>query len=153
MAKKIVIEILDKVVVAKNDVHPSNRCFFFFKYLDQKFFECATVPKSWFYVRFMKKNINQGIISKLENIEVHNEIYLPPMLKKLSEIKTGRTVRINSFSNNDLFLKLMEMGCLPGENVVIEKVAPMGDPISIRVAGYSLSLRLNEAETILVDEE
>jgi ferrous iron transport protein A len=74
------------------------------------------------------------------------------MLKKLSEIETGKKVRINSFEANDIFLKLMEMGCLPGEIVIIEKVAPLGDPISIKVAGYSLSLRLNEAETILVED-
>jgi ferrous iron transport protein A len=74
------------------------------------------------------------------------------MLKKLSDIETGKQVRINSFEANDIFLKLMEMGCLPGEIVSIEKVAPLGDPISIKVSGYSLSLRLNEAETILVEE-
>jgi ferrous iron transport protein A len=74
------------------------------------------------------------------------------MLKKLSEVKTGKTVRIHSFEKNDIVLKLMEMGCLPGEIVSVEKVAPMGDPISIRVAGYNLSLRLDEAETILVED-
>jgi len=74
------------------------------------------------------------------------------MLKKLSEVKAGKTVRINSFIKNDVFLKLMEMGCLPGEMICIEKIAPFGDPISIRVSGYHLSLRLNEAETILVEE-
>ncbi len=42
--------------------------------------------------------------------------------------------------------------CLPGEMVCIEKVAPFGDPISIKVSGYRLSLRLNEAETILVED-
>ena len=74
------------------------------------------------------------------------------MLKKLSDVKTGKLVRINSFIKNDIFLKLMEMGCLPGEIIRIEKIAPLGDPISIKVSGYSLSLRLNEAETILVEE-
>lgn len=74
------------------------------------------------------------------------------MIKKLSEVKPGKNVRINSFNQTDIFLKLMEMGCLPGEIVHVEKIAPLGDPISIHVAGYSLSLRLNEAETILVEE-
>lgn len=74
------------------------------------------------------------------------------MLKKLSDIKSGKSVRIDSFINTDIFLKLMEMGCLPGEIISIEKIAPMGDPISIKVSGYFLSLRLNEAETILVEE-
>jgi ferrous iron transport protein A len=46
----------------------------------------------------------------------------------------------------------MEMGCIPGEIVIVEQIAPLGDPISIRVAGYSLSLRKNEANQILLDE-
>ena len=74
------------------------------------------------------------------------------MLKKLSEIKAGKSVKINSFKNDIIFLKLMEMGCLPGEIITLEKIAPLGDPISIKVSGYHLSLRLNEAETILVEE-
>jgi ferrous iron transport protein A len=74
------------------------------------------------------------------------------MLKKLTEIPVGKRVKINSFGKSDIILKLMEMGCLPGEIVTIEKIAPLGDPISIRVTGYMLSLRLNEAATILVEE-
>jgi ferrous iron transport protein A len=73
-------------------------------------------------------------------------------MKRLSQIKQGRTVKIVSFENNELFLKLMEMGCLPGEKVRIEQVAPLGDPISIAVSGYNLSLRLNEAHSIFVEE-
>lgn len=74
------------------------------------------------------------------------------MEKKLSEIKAGRTVVIKSFSNDDIFIKLMEMGCVPGEKVIVEQIAPLGDPISIFVSGYHLSLRINEAENILVEE-
>lgn len=73
-------------------------------------------------------------------------------MKKLSEIKAGRTVVIHSFEKDDIFIKLMEMGCVPGEKVKVEQIAPLGDPISITVAGYNLSLRLNEAEMILVEE-
>lgn len=43
------------------------------------------------------------------------------------------------------------MGCVPGEIISIDKIAPLGDPISIQVAGYLLSLRLSEAEHILVE--
>ena len=45
----------------------------------------------------------------------------------------------------------MEMGCVPGENILVDQIAPFGDPISIKVAGYLLSLRLNEAEDIEVE--
>ena len=75
------------------------------------------------------------------------------MYKKLSEIKIGKEVIIRAFENEDIFLKLMEMGCVPGEKITVDKIAPFKDPISVTVAGYSLSLRLDEAEHILVEEE
>lgn len=74
------------------------------------------------------------------------------MQKRLSEVKLGDTVIINSFKNDEIFLKLMEMGCLPGEKVTVDQIAPLKDPISILVSGYRLSLRLNEAEHVIVDE-
>ena len=70
---------------------------------------------------------------------------------KLSELKIGQNAIIKSFSSKEIFLKLMEMGCLPGEEVFVEKIAPMGDPISISISGYHLSLRLNEAEQVIVE--
>ena len=72
--------------------------------------------------------------------------------KKLSEVKIGKSVIIHSFESDDLFLKLMEMGCVPGEKITVEQIAPFKDPISISVSGYQLSLRLNEAEHIIVEE-
>ena len=47
-------------------------------------------------------------------------------------------------------VKLMEMGCLPGAEVTISNIAPLGDPIAINVAGYQLSLRKQEASTIIL---
>lgn len=73
-------------------------------------------------------------------------------MKKLSDIRVGKSVVIREFSNNDIFIKLMEMGCIPGEIIKVEQIAPLGDPISISVVGYNLSLRINEAENILVEE-
>lgn len=75
------------------------------------------------------------------------------MKKRLSEISVGKTAVISSFENDVIFLKLMEMGCVPGEKVKIDQAAPLGDPISISVAGYHLSLRLDEAEMIWVEED
>lgn len=74
-------------------------------------------------------------------------------MKKLSELKIGESGIIHSFENDDIFLKLMEMGCIPGELITVEQVAPLGDPISISVAGYQLSLRMNEADTIFIASE
>ena len=73
------------------------------------------------------------------------------MIVRLSELKPGQEGIIKEFNNNDIFLKLMEMGCVPGERIHLEQVAPLGDPISVSVSGYHLSLRLNEAEHILVE--
>lgn len=73
------------------------------------------------------------------------------MIARLSDLKPGQAGIIKEFINNDIFLKLMEMGCVPGEKILLEQIAPLGDPISVNVAGYHLSLRLNEAEHILVD--
>lgn len=73
-------------------------------------------------------------------------------MKKLSEIGIGKKVIIKSFEKDDIFIKLMEMGCILGETIRVEQIAPLGDPISIIVSGYYLSLRLNEADQILVEE-
>jgi ferrous iron transport protein A len=69
---------------------------------------------------------------------------------KLSQLKPGEQGTICEFKDSDIYIKLMEMGCVPGENILLEQIAPMGDPISVTVAGYRLSLRLNEAENIIV---
>lgn len=73
-------------------------------------------------------------------------------MKRLSEINPGITVRIKEIEDNDFYLKLMEMGFIPGETVKILQIAPLGDPISVTVAGYNLSLRLNEADNVLVED-
>jgi ferrous iron transport protein A len=73
------------------------------------------------------------------------------MIARLSEMKPGQEGIIKEFQDTDIFLKLMEMGCVPGERILLEKIAPLGDPISVNVSGYHLSLRLNEAEHILVE--
>jgi len=71
---------------------------------------------------------------------------------RLSELKTGEKAVIKGFVSSEIELKLMEMGCIPGEIVLMENVAPLGDPVSIRVSGYTLSLRVNEADQIIVDK-
>ena len=73
-------------------------------------------------------------------------------MKKLSELGVGQKGIINSINDEELVLKLMEMGFLPGEQVVVEQIAPLGDPISLMVAGYQVSLRISEAEVILVEQ-
>lgn len=68
----------------------------------------------------------------------------------LASLNPGEKAIIESFTDPELSVKLLEMGCTPGEEVVLEKVAPFGDPIAVRVAGYTLSLRLSEAATVKI---
>lgn len=63
----------------------------------------------------------------------------------------GEKGMIVSLEDKELELKLMEMGFLQGEEVVVEQIAPLGDPISVMVAGYQVSLRISEADSIMVD--
>lgn len=48
--------------------------------------------------------------------------------------------------------RLMELGLVPGTRVTLTRVAPLGDPLELRVRNYSLSIRRSEALTIEVDE-
>ncbi len=69
---------------------------------------------------------------------------------KLSQLNPGEQGTIVAFTDLEMSVKLMEMGCLPGEVVAVERFAPLGCPIAIRVAGYQLCLRRTEAAVIIV---
>ena len=68
----------------------------------------------------------------------------------LSALRPGQKGTIVSFTDYELSLKLMEMGCLPGEEIEVIRIAPFGDPIAYSVSGYVLSLRKNEAATVVI---
>lgn len=69
---------------------------------------------------------------------------------KLSDLRPGESGVIKEFSDLELSIKLLEMGCLPGETVLLERIAPFGDPIAIKVSGYQLSLRKEDASTVIL---
>jgi len=74
-------------------------------------------------------------------------------IKTLDELKNGEKGKIVSFSNDgnvDLKRHLLGMGFVKGSEITLEKVAPLGDPIKLRLKGYSICLRKNEAENIKV---
>lgn len=71
-------------------------------------------------------------------------------LVRLSQLPTGTKAVIKSQDDSDFRLTLMEMGCIPGEPVWVEMIAPMGDPLAIQIAGYYLSIRKKDAENIWV---
>lgn len=68
----------------------------------------------------------------------------------LSELGPGEIGIVKEFTDLEMSVKLMEMGCLPGEAVTVSRIAPLGDPIAINVSGYQLSLRKFEASTIIL---
>jgi len=70
----------------------------------------------------------------------------------LAKLAPGDRARITAVGSiGPMKRRLMDMGLLPGEEVLVQKVAPLGDPIEIRVKSYSLSLRKKEAEGIAVE--
>jgi ferrous iron transport protein A len=72
-------------------------------------------------------------------------------MQTLDSLKLGQSAIIKGFTDEFLSLKLTEMGCFPGETVKLTNVAPFGDPIAIEVSGYQLSLRKQEARTVIIE--
>ena len=68
----------------------------------------------------------------------------------LSQLVLGQEAIIQSIDDQEVYLKLLDLGCLPGERVRLEFIAPFGDPIAILVAGSTLSLRKSDAQTIQI---
>jgi ferrous iron transport protein A len=73
-----------------------------------------------------------------------------PLSRSIIHLKPGETGIVSGFTDSDIGVKLMEMGCLPGVRVRVNFYAPLGDPVCISVAGYELSLRLAEASTVSI---
>ena len=71
----------------------------------------------------------------------------------LANLTVGRQAKVVNVSGKTAVThRLMEMGVIPGVAVKVIKTAPFGDPIQIRVRGYSLAMRRSEAEIIEVSE-
>jgi ferrous iron transport protein A len=66
----------------------------------------------------------------------------------LDELKTGVWAEIEDICDDCTCIKLIEMGCLPGEMVCVKMRAPFKGPIAIEVAGNLISLRKSEAKNI-----
>lgn len=74
-------------------------------------------------------------------------------MKTLAELMPKEKARIINVSGKvRLRKKLLDMGILPGVLVEMVRVAPLGDPIDIKVKGYHLSLRKSEAAYISVEK-
>lgn len=72
----------------------------------------------------------------------------------ISELKVGDRAKVAGFTETGRSYrrKLLTMGLTPGAEIAIARVAPMGDPVEIRVRGFSLSLRKEEAVALDVEK-
>lgn len=71
----------------------------------------------------------------------------------LDQCPVGRQAVITAVGGSGpLRCRLLDMGIIPGTKVAVIKVAPMGDPIEIRLRGYELTLRTDDARQINIEE-
>ena len=75
------------------------------------------------------------------------------MPQSLKEMAVGETGRVTGFREGGKAYrkKLLSMGLTPGVEFSVTRYAPMGDPVEIKVRGFSLSLRKDEAELVLIE--
>lgn len=74
-----------------------------------------------------------------------------PVVEQLAGQPVGRKLKIVGFDlPPDIYQRLLEMGLTKGTSCTVVRYAPMGDPIELKVRGYSLSLRLAEAAGVQV---
>jgi ferrous iron transport protein A len=75
----------------------------------------------------------------------------PTNVTTLNKLPIGSSARVVSVNGTGrVTQRLMEMGVIPGIRVQVIKTGPFGDPIEVRLRGYSLAMRRNEAEAIEV---
>ncbi len=73
---------------------------------------------------------------------------------KLKEMKSGDKGKIIGYDTKDRQYrqKLLRMGLVKNEEIEIIRKAPMGDPIEIKIKGYNLTLRKNEADALMMEK-
>ena len=72
----------------------------------------------------------------------------------LNELKPGQAAVITAVGGEGaLRCRLLDMGLIPKTKVTVRKVAPLGDPIELHLRGYELTIRLDDAKEISVEEE
>jgi Fe2+ transport system protein FeoA len=73
-------------------------------------------------------------------------------IRTIENLKLGQSGKIKKIEGNDSLRKrLLDMGVTPGTKIEVIKIAPLGDPVGIKVRGYHLSLRKDEASVISVE--
>ncbi|MDI7260067.1 MAG: DtxR family transcriptional regulator [Thermodesulfobacteriota bacterium] len=108
-----------------------------------QFFEKYPDEKNSFISKFQQfiKMGEEGMKSQKEKEDL--------TLKDLKPGERGKVIKIKG--KGELKKRLLDMGIVPGAEIKLEKVAPLGDPIDILIKGYHLSLRKDEAKDILIN--
>ena len=71
----------------------------------------------------------------------------------LRDLSVGGSGRVRAVGGEKILRRrLLDMGITPNTTVTVKKIAPLGDPIEILLRGYVLTLRLEDAERILLEE-
>ncbi|NDP27018.1 MAG: ferrous iron transport protein A [Flavobacterium sp.] len=73
------------------------------------------------------------------------------MKTTIANLKKGQKAIIKDFDADIIPLKLLEMGCLPGNMVELLQIAPFGDPLYLDINGSHLAIRIETAQEIEVD--
>ena len=69
-------------------------------------------------------------------------------------LPVGKTAQIKEVGGEGaLRCRLLDKGLIPGTLVTVIKIAPMGDPIELRLRGYELTIRMEDARKIVLQEE
>lgn len=69
----------------------------------------------------------------------------------VAQLQKGQKAIIQGFNIDEIPLKLLEMGCLPGNEVTLLQVAPFGDPLYITVNDSHVAIRLETAKEISIE--
>jgi ferrous iron transport protein A len=73
-------------------------------------------------------------------------------IKKLRDLKPGEKGNITKISGSGpVYRRILDMGIVKGAEIEVERVAPLGDPVEIKIKGYHLSLRKEEASNVYVE--
>jgi len=114
----------------------------------------------------LEHHLNQELLTKMEaatrffaenpdllkKMQTYVDDYEKESQVTLDRQKSGNVYRVEAVRGDpELKRRLLSMGVLPGTEISLEAIAPLGDPIEVKVRGYRLSLRKEEARAIVVE--
>lgn len=73
------------------------------------------------------------------------------MQKSIAQLQIGESGIITDFDSSLIPLKLIEMGCLPGNSVTLIQIAPLGDPLFLNINDSLLAIRMEMAKDIFIE--